>query len=313
LRKALDLGKAAIPSYYSLAYGRASDRIPGPEFRDLVTAIGKKSGGVPVGLQILSMRLHSDRTDKRETVPEVAEAGRALLAAFELCNNGDRANREDHDLGIVARTSLSGPEGEAIARRLCHDLMAGVSRYEVHASDHDGLVAALLRTYPATVLDELFSGDEKARRKSVHLLRDQERHRHFVLGVVSDDAILDWCDQDPATRFPIAASIGSVFTRSNNGEPQRWKPLATRLLERAPDPPAVLSEIAHRVLPSGGWSGSLATVLESSLKLLEELPIGDLPTLAAPLEERKAALRQRIEQQRRQETAESRARSSTFE
>src|SRR6185437_8945346 len=35
LRKALDLGKAAITSYDSLAYGRASDRIPGPEFRDL--------------------------------------------------------------------------------------------------------------------------------------------------------------------------------------------------------------------------------------------------------------------------------------
>lgn len=313
LRKALELGKAAIASYYSLAYGRASDRISGPEFRDLVTAIGNKSGGVPVALQILSMRLHSDRTDKRETAPEVAEAGRALLATFEFCNNGSRANREDHDLGIVARASLSGPKGEAIARRLCRDLMAGVSRYEVHASDHDGLVTALLQTYPAAVLDELFSCDEKACRKSVQLVRDLERHRHFVFDAVSDDAILNWCDRDPATRFPIAASIGSVFTRSNDGEPQQWKPLATKLLERAPAPTAVLSEIAYRVLPSGGWSGSLATILESSLKLLEELPIGDLPMLAAPLEERKAALRQRIEQQRRQERAESRARSSTFE
>jgi hypothetical protein len=38
LRKALELGKAAIASYYNLAYGRASDRIPGPEFRDRSSA-----------------------------------------------------------------------------------------------------------------------------------------------------------------------------------------------------------------------------------------------------------------------------------
>ena len=68
-----------------------------------------------------------------------------------------------------------------------------------------------------------------------------------------------------------------------------------------------------RLVPLGGWSGSLATILESGLKFLEEIPLGDLPALKGPMEEAKSALRQRIEKQRREETAESRASSETFE
>jgi hypothetical protein len=312
LRKALELGKAAITSYYNLAYGRASDRIPGPEFRDLVIAIGNKPGGIPVALQILSMRLHSDHTDKRKAVPEVAEAGRALLAAFEFRKNGNHAARENHDLGIVVRASLSGPEGESIARRLCRDLMAAVSRYEVHASDHDHLMAALFRAYPTAMLDELFSGDEKARRKSVQLLRSLERHETLVLDVLPDDAILGWCDRNPAVRYPIAAAVGPLFKRANDKEPHQWTELGPKLLQRAPDPSLVLKEIIQRLHPSS-WSGSLATILESRLKLLEELSIGDLPGLKTALDEAKAGLKTEIERQRQAEAEEDRSHSGRFE
>ena len=75
LHRALELGKADIKNYYNLAYGRVADGVPGPEFRDLVLAIARKPGGCPVGLMMVSMRLHSDRSDKREPLPEVREAG----------------------------------------------------------------------------------------------------------------------------------------------------------------------------------------------------------------------------------------------
>lgn len=49
LHKALDLGKAPISSYYNLAWGRASDAVPGPDLRDLVLAVGRKRDGLPDG------------------------------------------------------------------------------------------------------------------------------------------------------------------------------------------------------------------------------------------------------------------------
>jgi hypothetical protein len=310
LHEALGIGKAAITEFYYLAYGRASDRIPGPEFRDLATAIGSKPGGSAVAVQILSMRLHSDRTDKREPAPEVAEAGRALLAAFEF-RGGNRATREDHDLGVVLRASLGGPEGESIARRLCRDLMAAVARHEVHASDHDDLLEALFRVYPTATLDELFPGDEKTRRRSIQTLQSLERQT-FVLDKVPDDVILGWCDRDPAVRYPIAAAIGPLFKREKDKEPHQWTELAPKLLLKAPDPPLVLNEIVARLHPTG-WSGSLATLLESRLKLLEELPMGDLPHLTAAQDEAKAELKARIARQRETEAEDDRARSGRFE
>ena len=47
--------------------------------------------------------------------------------------------------------------------------------------------------------------------------------------------------------------------------------LSDELLERAPDPGAVGRTLATRFRPSGGWSGSLAVILEGRKRLLTEL------------------------------------------
>src|SRR5689334_13036099 len=97
----------------------------------------------------------------------------------------------------------SAANGATIARRLCRELMTGVGQRAFHVSDHDDLFAALFRTQPVVMLDELFSGDEKARRKSVQLLQGFLRHEKFVLDAVRDDTLLAWCAGDPAVRYPI--------------------------------------------------------------------------------------------------------------
>ena len=65
LHRALELDKAPIDRFSFLAYGRACEPIPGPAFRDLVLSIAQKAGGNSVALRILTMRLHSDRSEKR--------------------------------------------------------------------------------------------------------------------------------------------------------------------------------------------------------------------------------------------------------
>ena len=65
LHRALALGRAPITSYYNLAYGRACDDILASDFKRLVLAVNAKPAGNPVVMEILSMRLHSDATNKR--------------------------------------------------------------------------------------------------------------------------------------------------------------------------------------------------------------------------------------------------------
>lgn len=311
LHRALEIERADITQFYALGYGRASDGIPGPEFRNLLIAIARKPGGLTVALEILSMRLVANGIDKQGPVPEVAETGRVLLDAFEFHPRNGRTDHEDRELGQIAQVSLSGDEGIPIVRSIIRKLMVAVGRYDIHAYEQDDLVAGLLRVHPLIVLDEAFSGDAEAKEKAVQVFADFQRFRKNPMGVVSDDVLLAWCDADPTVRYPLMAASAGLFKRPANNEPHEWLPLASKLLARSPDPHAVLKEIVRRLRP-WSWSGSLATKLEGRLKLLEQLP-AHTPELVDALNKAKTDLQGWIAKERKREAAESRARDGRFE
>jgi hypothetical protein len=162
------------------------------------------------------------------------------------------------------------------------------------------------------MLDELFSGDEESRKQSTRLLNDLNRFNRNTLDGVPDKVILDWCSRSPKIRYPITAASMTLFRRANDKEPHAWTDLPRKLLENAPEPQAILNEIVHSLRPMS-WSGSLASKLESRLKLLGDLPVGDAPDPKAALEDAKDQLRTQIDGQRRRETEEDKARSGRFE
>jgi len=170
----------------------------------------------------------------------------------------------------------------------------------------------LLKVHPVPVLDELFSGDAKSLKQSVRLLRDLSRFDKTVLDGLRDEVLLTWCDGDPGVRYPLAASVVTLFNRPNEGVPHEWTPLTRKLFEKAPDPSLLLNEVAQRLYPST-YGGSLATELEGRLKLLSSLPGGDAPALAAAMSAAKADLEATIDAERRREKEDHRARSNRFE
>jgi hypothetical protein len=312
LHRALELGKAPIQTFYSLAYGRTCDELSGPEFRDLVVAIADKPDGCSVGLEMISMRRHSDRTSKREPLPEVGEAGRAVLGKFAFQRNNGRTSREDHKLGIVVTASLAGPQGISSARSLCRKFLTAAAKHEIRAYDFSDLMKGLLLVHPVPILDELFSADAESCKASLHVISTLRRFHHPVLDVIPDEVLLAWCDHDPALRNPLAAAAATLFKRPKEGKPHEWTPLTGKLLQTAPDPGLVLNEIIQRLNPLS-WSGSLATKLEGRLKLLNCIPGSDIPTLAAKIAAVKANFQANISYQRSLEMEEDRAHSNRFE
>ncbi len=138
---------------------------------------------------------------------------------------------------------------------------------------------------------------------------------HFhkgVLEVVPDEVVLAWCDRDPAARYPLVASVATLFKRPNEGEPHEWLPLAGKLLANAPSPVVVLKGISDRLKPSS-WSGSLATKLEGRLRLLDTLPGSNAPALATAVAEARSSLQRWIDAERKSEQEEARATGGTFE
>ena len=312
LIRALEHGRTPVTSYLRLAYGRTCDAMTGPGFKRLVLVIGSKPNGITIALEILYMRLHSDHNAKRKSAPEIAEAGRTLLAAYEFRPELGRHPRVDYRLGVIIRASLAGDDGKPIARRLCRDLIVAGAQNRVFTGDYENLMRALFQVHPINVLDELFSGDQWSHDDGVRLLNGFWPSGKHPIEVVVDDVIIGWCDRDPNTRYPLAAAVALLFKRPSDKAPHEWTNLARQLLLKAPDPEAVFKKVAGRLHPKS-WSGSLATKLESRLELLDQLDVGAVPDLAAALDMAKAMLKRQIDVERRHEAEKDCARSGRFE
>ena len=311
LHRALELGIAPIGAFYSLAHGRSFDGIPDPDFRDLVVAISAHSNGTRAAIEIVGMRVSADKSDRRDSSPEIREAGRILLGEYEFTPNGREA-QDDYRLAIVATYSLVGLDGLPTAKALLRKLIDGAADRTIRAYDYDDLIKSLLQTQPAAVLDELFSGSRFLRKRSKRVLQDIQLLNKPVFDVVPDAVILAWCDRDAAVRYPLATEVVTLFKRPKDGEPHEWTPLAAELLAKASDQRRVFAAIVRRLRP-WSWSGSLATKLEGRLALLKTLPGSEAPALKALMAEARAYLQSRIDEERLREKNEDRSRNNRFE
>lgn len=79
LKRSVAGGKAPVEMYRYLAYGRATNPIPAPELRELVLAIAAMPSGNSVAVEILHMRLHSDRDRTDEIDPALTDAACELM------------------------------------------------------------------------------------------------------------------------------------------------------------------------------------------------------------------------------------------
>jgi hypothetical protein len=152
-------------------------------------------------------------------------------------------------------------------------------------------------------------GDAKEVERGIRILRDVDSRKR-PLAVVSEQDLLEWCDQEPQTRYAAIATVITAYQRPSESSPAQWTSIALRFLERAPDPSAILTEFVAQFNP-GGWSGSLAAILASNAALLDQL--GAYPQLSAAVAEEKARLQQWIDEQKRRETAMDRQRDERFE
>jgi hypothetical protein len=196
-----------------------------------------------------------------------------------------------------------------VAKTICQKLRSAVSRYKTNAYFHRLLLLGLLEFQPGPTLDGLCGGDPEELKHGIRVLRDANIHSN-VLAVVRDEDILNWSDKEPQIRYPaLAKVIGGSDRAGENGQP-RWTSIELSFLRRAPDPEAILSEFASRFKPEA-WSGSLAEILESNSKLLDQLE--PFPELGAAIAREKQRVRQMIDWERRHEEKFNRDNYESFE
>ncbi len=304
----LKLGKAPIQTYRMLVAGRLTDPIPGDDFKRMVLEIAARSEGYPVALEIVYMRLHSERDGKQGYTADVLDAGRELLRQIRFT----RHNREDHRFGEIAKMCLAREADAAIVQEICRKLRDAISKYETHMVYNDDLLHGLFAAHPTAVLDELFACDAAAQKVGVRIVDEGQSIHGNPLDVVPDNTLLSWCDQDPHNRYPLVARLITISPHLDKPGKREWTSIALRLLDKAPDRVQVLRQFTRQFSPMG-WSGSLAAAMESNVKLLDELEShGDAAVTQFVAQER-SRLRVVIDEERRSETAMDRELDERFE
>jgi hypothetical protein len=293
----LTLGRAPVANYKALAYGPLYHPVSAPEVRRVLNEIASKADGVETALEVLAMRLHSDKDRQQGISHEITEAACDLMGQFVFSKGHDP--HEDYGLGSIVKGCFLGEAGAALVRELCRKLKFAVSSYTTYSIGHDELLEGLFEAQPAATLDGLFAGGAKETELGVRITRDL---RGDPISSVPEDTLFEWCHHDPESRYPAIAAAIRPFGSADEKAPPRWTGLALLLLQRAPDRTAVLKEFIRKFQPSG-WVGSLATTLEANTRLLDELDGYQDAALIDFLKNEKVRVARVVSEERRRETA----------
>lgn len=309
LKRALTSGQAPIWMYQNLALGRITDPLAGCDLRDLLYLIADQPDGFGVALEILHMRLYSDRSAQRQHDPELLDAGRELLRRVRF-TRGKRCD-EDNLVGVM-RACLAGPDAAPLAVEVASKLRRAVAAWETDSFDNGNLLKALLAVQPRAVLDALFEGDDGERQAGVSVFDYMDDYQSNAADEISRDDLIAWCNQNSERRYALAAAFVTFACRAEESGPLVWSEQARALLAHAPDPRGVLAVFVERFRPMS-WSGSRAALMEANARLLDSLEEDAMANLMSIVTEAKAQLAREIEHEREWETREDRDRDERFE
>jgi hypothetical protein len=309
LKRALRGGQIPAPVFQHLAYGGTPDHVPAADLKDLLRLIAAMPDGFEVALEILYMRLFSDRSAQRVYQRELIEAGRELLQSVTFRGGHHRV---DHELAAVVTACLTGSEGSPVAAMVGLRLRDAVAAHMTYSFDNDDVLKALLQVQPISVLNAIFGVGVVEERRGLAVFERLGQHAGNPADALSSETLLAWCEEDAGRRYPLAAAIITFSYRPEASGPELWSEQATALLSRAPDPQRVLSVFVRRFRPMT-WSGSRATLMESSAGLLDRLEMCVPPSVMPFVDNAKTELAREVAREREEETRHDRVRDERFE
>ena len=254
---ALRSGRVPPARFEALMYGGVSKNIPAAVLAPFLGELFGHPDGTASAVQILHMRCFGDRQDKVAIAPELIELARRILADPSSYAQPD--GRLGHDLEEIFSIAAAGEGGAAVARQVCRALRN--ERLSNSGARGVGkLCEALLRRFPAVVLDEIVPSEmpePQVERFFGGPFRDDD-------GDNADKARLDpeialgWVAADPDRRAVRLARYVPYCVGASDGGGLVWSELALKLIDAAPDPVAVLHAFEHRFW-SGSSTGSFST------------------------------------------------------
>jgi len=280
LNRSLAYGAAPIRMYHHLAGARVHESIDDDDICDLLRLIASKPDGLAVAVKILERRCHRNVEAEEVATDAIKSVGQELLAQISFDHEKNRPYGTNYSLGKIIEACFADEKAKANAEILCKNLAQVFSGFILSSTEYRPVFEALATKQPTAFLDGFLG--EVARREQqmarISFSRDID-DASYPLSKIPDEIILDWCNADPAIRYPVVAA--SIIPDRSTEQDKRieWAPLASMIITKAPDPIAVLNEFKRSFILMSRV-GSRAEIMRKRLSLISDLKNHSDPSVA---------------------------------
>jgi hypothetical protein len=311
-------GELEARYFEQIKYGRAHEAIPDDELADLLTEINVLDRGYLSTIRILFMRLFEKEQHNYTPSKKLCAVSRAAIRQLVSAHRDEFNHAELQGIGPVLEGTFNTSTPESDIKEIIELLCAGIQEYRLYAFELTEIITVLISKYPKLFLDVVFDGSDREETLATQLFSDRMLNEGGTLNEAPLDQVLAWCGTDQERITKVAKSLhaysadGPTDLSDDNPKHTVLSNHVKSLLEVAQDKLAMVEIIFENAHP-GGWSGSLADILEVRSKAFAELLKHSNPEMQGLVRTKLTLLEQQIHIEREREAARNNEREQRFE
>lgn len=271
LLESLRIGRAPAWQFRYLSLGGVLGSVPAESLERIFSVLaGKDKEGVHAAIDVLHMVVYSAKDRDAADRKIIGRLCCDLLVNYPWPEVGG-AEQLDYEVEQIITFATS----ESDSFDDVHDLLArSVERQLLNPrylpSTTGNFLGPIIRRYPYNALSYIFDREKAAEYKNsvVDLIANESPTGEDgqQAAVVPDEALLQWCSEDPQERCLFAARIFNV------AEPSAAPSILHELFRLAPDKAAFIEAVADRFVAGGGTSDHEIPFMELGMRLISDLP-----------------------------------------
>lgn len=257
-----------VSSYKMLSNGRLHAMIPDSSLVELLQLVWRHQNGPSCAFDILSMRFYDDNSNTDYSCSEpLLELSRQWVSDIISGNPVPVRDISTYDITTVATRAFRECSVDQ-ARNLLTAIVKSSSNYTLHDFDFDKILSLICKYQPLVVLNRLCPEPGSVDATFRNVVSQCAYQKELPLSALPLDITLAWCQQDPQTRYPCIAKLITPYEKKE--QHYVWTAIATALIEGAPSPELVLSNLALNFNADPDFAAS-ASQSEGKLPLLSDL------------------------------------------
>ena len=269
LVRAIHVGRAPVFGYRQVGYGRRVDLADADALVEFLRTLASvDSDSIREAGEVLAMYIHG--ADSREIDERLLSFGRELLQSSHTYHH--ISDHDAYNLKTLARKCLDAKRDEELVRKTCETIVEAVKSDFSAAFNLRSLMSELVGISPKIVADVVLGSADNSNRLGEYFFGGddfQEESSNAEIDSTTDRALLEWVNEEPASRITAVARYVRYYEKDKNGN-LAWASIAKQLID-LPDVGISAAMIFVQRFPFGSHWGPYSSALARRRPLLLEL------------------------------------------